>query len=310
MGTKVKKSHHFIASRMSLSPREQDLLSLIFVGLKREEDKIKFGNEDANAMSKRFKFSTGELIEFFNLSRQALYITLDEATKHLISRVVEIKNTQMEYFERISFCSYAEFRNGVLTLDVGDEAIKYMLDYSKGFAEVDLKLLLSLRGGYEKRILELVSRFKINGYTTTLGEFCKMVGADYKNFNKFNDFKKTVIQRPILNIVKKSYGIWEFHSDLASGFSLKRIGKKYTDTDKIIIKLKYNLPDKKETNKINKQKQDNKLVEFIDYLASRINKGEASKEEALAFISITKEGNTTYNNSFMMKAKKIAEIEV
>lgn len=308
MGAKVKKSHHFIASRMSLSPREQDLLSLIFVGLKREADRIKFGESSDDIMSKRFIFSTTDLIGFFNLSRQGLYAALDEATKNLITRFVEIRNDDIEYFERLSFCSYAEFRNGVLTLDVGDEAIKHMLDYSKGFAEVDLKLLLSLRGAYEKRILELVSRFKTNGYTTTLEEFCKMLGTDYKKFNKFNDFRKTVIERPIKNIIKKSSGIWDFHPDLDDGFFINKIGRKYTGSDKITIKLKYNNHGKITFGSdIKNKKTDDKMVEFIDYIASKIENGNASKAEALAFLSVNKDIGYNYTNEFMIKVKEIAE---
>lgn len=302
--TSIKKSHHFISARMSLSPREQDLLSLMILGLKKEADKIKFTKANEKIPTS-FIFHTNELCEHFSMTRQGLYKTLDDATSSVMGRFAEIKNNEIQSFEKVSLCSYAEFKNGVLRLSVTEEAAHYMLDYSKGFGEIDLKLLLSFKGGYEKRILELISRFKTIDYSTSLNELCFMLGTDFRKFKRFDVFKNTVLIKPIKNIVKNSNGVWKVKEGFKYGFIISKKGRSYQPEDKLTFKMACC------TEAVNKASDviENKIDErykFVDYLSEKIEANESSSSEASVFLSLIDELNIVYSPSFIEKAKKIA----
>jgi plasmid replication initiation protein len=287
---------------MSLSPREQDLLSLMILGLKKEYDKVHFSGDESDIPTS-FAFGTDELCEKFSMTRHGLYSALDSATSSVMKRFVEIKNDENKTFEKVSLCSYARFENGVLRLSVTKEAASYMIDYSKGFAEVDLELLLSFRGAYEKRILELISRFKFSDYTTSIGELCLQLGANFEAFERFDVFKNTVLVKPINNIVKKSNGVWVKKEGYPYGFELSKKGRKYQKGDNITFKMQSNQKVISLTDDI-KQKVDDRY-NFVDYLADRIESKSASREEAKVFLDLIKELDIKYTNDFLNDVKKI-----
>lgn len=304
----IKKSHHFISARMTLSPREQDLLSLMILGLKKEADQSKYSQSDDNIPTS-FIFHTSELCEHFSMSRQGLYGTLDEATSSVMERFAEIKNDESHSFEKVSFCSYAEFKNGVLRLSVTKEAARYMLDYSKGFAEIDLKLLLSFKGGYEKRILELISRFKTIDYSTSLSELCLMIGTDFKRFKRFDVFKNTVLIKPIKNIVKNSNGVWVTKEGFPHGFVINKKGRSYQPEDKITFKMLCKVSKTKNADDNTIEKKIDDRYKFVDYLSEKIESNDCSSAEATVFLSLIDELKLFYSPSFITKAKKIASLK-
>lgn len=244
MSTTVKKSHHFITAGFSLSAREQDMITLIFKALKRSADNVKFSEDEDNDIQTEFTFSTNQLTEYFSLSRQGLYDMLDVATNGVMGKVASVKDTDKKTFEKFSLCTYAKFNDGVLTLRVDRHTANHMLDYTKGYAEVDFKLSLALTGEYEKRLLDIISRFKTDNFTCSLGEFYRMLGTNPDNYVDFKSFRKTVIERPLKRLMQRSYGMWAAKDEKGLGYTLDKKGRSYKDTDKITFNMKYNNPEK------------------------------------------------------------------
>ena len=300
----VKKSHSFITARMALSSREQDLLSLIILKIKKEHDKSRFSMVEEEEIPTSFMFHFNELIEHFSITRQGLYVALDESTTSIMKRIIEIKNPKNETFEKISVCNYASFKDGILRITVSKEAALHILDYSKGFAAIDLKLLLMLKGGYDKRILELISRFNHEKeFTTSLGEFCLMVGTDFTKFERFDVFKNTVLIKPIKNIIKKSNGEWMPKEGYPMGFLLERKGRSYQKEDKITFKL---MKRSKENVSKKENSIENRNMLIIDLLARQITSEQASTDEALLFLSLIDKENISYTEDMINLAKKLA----
>ncbi|HGJ5857812.1 replication initiation protein [Arsenophonus nasoniae] len=299
----IKKSHQLVMARMNLSAREQDVLTLLVKALKKSFDDEKFG--DGNVQYE-FTFYVDELIEHFSLSRQGLYHALDEGTK-VMGRIIEMKDPVKKTFEKVVIISKANFAEGVLFVRMDKDAAKYLLEYSMGFAEIDLNLLLSLKGGYEKRILEMISRFKSQKeFSISLGEFCRCVGSHYSEYSKFSNFKQTVLIKPIRRIVSSSGSTWKIKKDFKDGFIIEKKGRKYRDSDKIIFKIQYNNVEQK-TNKTAIE-VDTKKHEVLDYLLSKIMDKTANQSEAIAFISMSNELNVKYVREIEEQAKKIAKI--
>lgn len=301
----VKKPHQLVMARMNLSAREQDVLTLLVKSLKRSFDDEKFGD---GSVQHEFIFHASELIEHFSLSRQGLYHALDEGTK-VMGRIIEMKDPEKKTFEKLVVISKADFADGVLFIRMDKDAAKYLLEYSMGFAEIDLNLLLSLRGGYEKRILEMLSRFKSNkDFSISLGEFCKCVGSHYSEYSKFSNFNQTVLVKPIKRIISSSNSSWKVKDGFKDGFVIDKKGRKHRDSDKITFKIEYidsNEPIKKKTRK---NSIEEKKHELLDYLLLKIQDKTASKAEAIAFISMSHELDAKYIREIEDQARKIAEM--
>ncbi len=139
----------------------------------------------------------------------------------------------------LTLCSYGEYDSGQLTLHIDKITAHYMLDYSKGFSEIDFKLSLSLSGAHEKRLLDLLSRFKHSQYTCSLGEFYALLGNDPSHYASFTVFRRTVLDKPLKRLMKKSGGAWVATDDKGLGYTLSKTGRSYTDTSRLTLTMKF-----------------------------------------------------------------------
>ncbi|OWT85946.1 replication initiation protein [Vibrio parahaemolyticus] len=247
----VKKPHYTLAARMDYSGREQDLLTLMFRGVKREYDRAKFaaiakgeaGNQvDISKLNNEFVFEREELIELFGLSKQGLYDALDSSTEGVMTKIISVKLPDSNRFSKHSICTDATFMDGQLTLTVNPKFMSYMVDYSQGFNEIDLKLLLSLDGkkGYDKRILEMISRFKgLRDYSLTLGEFCDVMGVSIDHYKHPSSLRASLLDGPIKKIVQKSDGFWAYRDGYPKGYDIKKFGRSYQKRDIVTFRLDY-----------------------------------------------------------------------
>ena len=263
----IKKSHHFITAKMKLDSHEQNLVTLLIRGVKLAADNLKFNaplseNIDLSNLPEVYEFGVDELSDLFGVTKRALYKTLDETTDKIMGKKIIIKNSSKNEFDKLVLIPHASFKNGKLTLSVLNNTARSMLDYSKGYGEIDLRLLLSLKGSYEKRILDLLSRFKNKrDYTCSLDDLCKMVGADFNSYSDFRAFRKSVIDQPLKAILKRSNGVWVTQPDYPNGYILKRKGRSYELTDTITFKMQWNEPtSKKEKQKILPQSSTSELI--------------------------------------------------
>jgi hypothetical protein len=246
----VKKPHYTLAARMAYSGREQDLLTLMFRGVKREYDKARFSlakvsdNPDAeidiSKLNNEFVFDREELEELFGLSRQGLYDALDSSTEGVMTKIISVKLPDSNRFSKHSICTDATFVDGQLSLTVNPRFMGYMVDYSQGFSEIDLKLLLSLDGkkGYDKRILEMISRFKgLKDYSLKLGEFCEVMGVSIDHYKHPSSLRASLLDGPIKKIVQRSEGLWSYREGYPKGYSIKKHGRSYQERDILTFRL-------------------------------------------------------------------------
>lgn len=297
----VKKPHQLITSKMNLKPREQDLITLLVKSLKSNKDKQKFSGSENGDIVFEFRFYAKDLEEHFHLTRQGLYKALYDGTK-VMGKVLEIKDPERKMFNKVVIISNASFEDGVLFIRVDKDAAKYLLEYSSGFSEIDITLLLSLRGAYEKRILELISRFKgVKDYTVSIEDFCSMLGVSTKDYVDFPRFKRATLINPIKNIVVKSNGIWSFRDGFKEGFVIEKTGRSYKPYNKITFKLDFS-----ESNDINKKNaidmEENPRYAMLDLLEKKISSMEANKIEAAMFLSLCNELDVSYVSEVIEKA--------
>ena len=252
----VVKPHVVITARMDLSAREQDLLTLLMLSIKKKYDELVFntkdGDYDLTKIPQKYTYTKSELAEIFGVTPNSLakkekcqdgqsnYL-FENACKALWNKGIEIKGKNGN-FMLTRLLSYAEYDGRTLTLEIPSIIVSEMLDYSRhGMGIIDYKLLFKLKGQYEKRILELISRFKNKrDFECTIGEFCLMVGTKLENYVSWRAFSNTVLIKSLSNIEKSSGGMWKIKS--GKGFEIKKTSNKksYDANDIIILKMKYN----------------------------------------------------------------------
>ena len=234
--SEVKKSHYMIEARFHLTPRQLDILTLLFLELKRSADKIKFGNEQI--LKTKFEFTTKDLMNFFRLSRDATYELMKILAKNMKGEKARVKQANSQ-IKKLTLCSYTKYNDGQLILRIDKATADCMLDYSKGFAVVDLTLSLALNGAYEKRLLDLISRFKDRQYTCLLSDFYALMGANPSNYASFTVFRRTVLGKPMKRLIKQSKGMWVATDDRGLGYTLSKAGRSYTNKSRLRLTVKY-----------------------------------------------------------------------
>lgn len=250
----VVKPHSIITARMDLSPKEQDLLTLIMLSVKKEFDKLQFSLENGQSVNselipQKYKFSKRELVELFNvdesLFRKKDKVTkthlLDIACKSLWERGIEIRNGNKFTLTRL--ISFASYDGQNLIIEIPSIMVDELVDYSKGgMGIIDYKLLFKLKGKYDKRILEIISRFKNKrNFSCTIQELCEMLGTEFDSYSSWRSFSGSVLSVPLKSIVRESNGIWNYKDSKNKGYEVikKTAGKSYTKDDVIIFKMKY-----------------------------------------------------------------------
>ena len=178
--------------------------------------------------------------------------------KSLWDKGVESKTEKGFILTRL--VSQAEYDGVNLTLETTSTMVSEMVDYSsKGMGIIDYRMLFKLNGQYDKRILDIISRFKNKrDYECTIEELCRMLGTRFSSYETWRSFSSSVLIKPIKNIIKVSNGLWELKE--GNGFKIiKKTGKRgYSEKDIIIFRMKYNAPENSKL--INEVKKDYQLV--------------------------------------------------
>lgn len=251
--TEVVKPHSVITARMDLSSREQDLVTLLLLSVKKEFDNLKLitntSNVDVNLIPQKYEYSKKQIADIFGVNINALskkdsnkkYL-LENACKSLWEKGIEIRGDDGS-FMLTRLLSYAKYDGANLTLETPSIIVSELVDYSKrGMGIIDYKLLFKLKGKYDKRILELISRFKNKyNFECTVFELCEMLGTDFDSYASWRSFSIAVLNNPLKSIVRESNGMWEFKDASNRGYDIKKKtgGKAYSKDDVVVFKMKY-----------------------------------------------------------------------
>lgn len=267
----IQKSHELINGYMTTNEKENAIISLLIVGLRDSANEQQFINGkfnkdveiDYNKLRRIFEFKLTYVAELMETDVRSLTqmkkdkhgndmpSALDRACLSVVEKAISVPTNVKGKFRHHSPVIDAGFdpRNEFLTIEINENSLPYLLKYGeskKGFGLIDMKLYFSLNSFIEQRILEFISRFKVDPkkreYTCSIAKFCLMVGVDRDYYNTSN-FKMVYIDRPIKNIIKKSKGMWEVKDGYSKGYVTSR---KAMPDDDIIFKMKYNDPDEKE----------------------------------------------------------------
>lgn len=154
----IKKGHQLVFSRQDLSAREADLFALMIAAMK---------VTDWEQNTPHYEFTSSQLSEWLNINSKHIGSNLSPVANRLASHKIGIKieteNGDIEFDYRPLF-KHIKYKNGTLTMVPNDMLKAEYIEYNQGFALINTHNFLNLKKEYSKRLYELLSRFKDQGF--------------------------------------------------------------------------------------------------------------------------------------------------
>ena len=243
-----KKSHHFVFSQLSLTPREHDIMALLLSRLNQEHWQSFIDGTAIRAPV--YQFKSDVLCEWLGVTSSNLYNTLSGPAESLANRMIGIQHTDKQEFDYINLFKRLSYKNAVLTIIPNDELMNEYLGISQGHAQVDHCIFRKLKKEHSKRLYPLLCRFKhcshtlhpqsitfLRGFFGLLNEKGELTKTSFEN-NKV--FIERCIRQPIEEISKHDPTI-EFFVD-SQGTRGYRTIKQGRKIKKIEFLFQWNLP--------------------------------------------------------------------
>ena len=141
----VTKSNSLIHSKYDLSLEEQRILLSIASLVQPEDEHFK-----------TYQMSVSEFANLTNVEVDSKYSKLRRITKKLMSRVLEIEDSQRFYqLHWLSSCTYIKGQ-GIIELRISDELKPYMLQLKERFTTYHLSNILKMQSKYSIRMYEIM----------------------------------------------------------------------------------------------------------------------------------------------------------
>jgi len=221
----IVKHNKIIESKYDMTVTEAKIIAKLTSMIEKDDEDFK-----------EHVFKSRDLLEELGLGEKN-YTALEDSVDRLLSRIIEIKlNTYDKKGNRdvlkttfLSSCIYKHSTSEII-LSYDPKLKPYFLQLKKNFTKYYLVNILELKSFYSIRIYELLKQYeKIRERTIDLEELKKMLGAENKSYNRYNNFKRKVLLQAKDEINEKT--------DLEVDFEELKTGRKVTSI-RFIIKKK------------------------------------------------------------------------
>ncbi len=197
---KVNKSRQIVIanqineSRFKMSRAEQKLILYCIAMIDNKEGRLGL----------TFEFNIQDFANFLEITRKDFHKEMERMTADFAGRVFEIKLPDGK-LRQIPALSMVEYGGGKVTLKVNPELAPYLLDLKSRFTKYSLQEALSFKSGFSMRIYQLLSQYQYKQeveYTMEQLRFC--LNIDDGKFGRFFDFKRKVLDYAQKEIAEKS----------------------------------------------------------------------------------------------------------
>ena len=205
----------------SLTPREIDLLKVLFTTIKK----------DAKDIAK-VRINIKDLIKIFGLEKSnSAYDDIAEISKRLLTRVVQVYNKEENRLTQYQWLSCADYfyNEGYADFSFHENLKPYLLEISE-YTKYILKPFMALDSFYAKRIYELlvqyrnIPREKDGTWRRTISvlEIREFLGIEKKEYTRYDNFKARVLEISKVQINERT-DIYLEYEELRLGRGVKSI---------------------------------------------------------------------------------------
>ena len=250
----VYQSNNLINANYDMTALEQKIL-LINISIINKKD-TDFGLN---------VFRIKDLADLLQCSPELLYRDLPKLSKKIISKVVEVYNSEKDELEQFNIIHYAKYKNkkGIVEFEINPRAKPYLLQLESFFSSFELKNALRLVGKYSIRLYQIIkaSLYKREMYIP-LEEFKNTLKLTQKSYDRFNNITNKILIPSTEEINQKTDMELSYETVLSGR---KAIGIKFKMKDKhCVIKPKEISNGRKQQKQNNNQskRKDNKFFNF------------------------------------------------
>ena len=182
----VVKSNQLINARYSLTVAEIRLFLMMVAQVEKDDHDFK-----------PYRIRIQDYAKAVGTQSKSHYKEIKEAAQNLISRIADIPRDDGGWL-KVAFLSSAEYFRGEGMLELAfDPKLKpYLLELKSRFTAYDIRNVLTLQSSYSIRIYELLKQFeRIGERTFRVDDLREVLGISSKQYKRYNDFKRFVIQQ-------------------------------------------------------------------------------------------------------------------
>lgn len=297
----IVQHNHLIEARYHLTLQEKRLMCWL-------ASQVKPTDEDF----KEHELSIKEFAKLVDVKGDHLYKALDTITHKLMQKIITIRSLKRKGFVKAALLGGVEYYEGqgIIKLSFHPYLRPYMLQLKEKFTQISLGDVMGLKSVHAIRVYELLKQYEtIGSREITIADLREFCGIKEDQYERFNDFKRKVIETAQHEINKKT--------DLLIGYEEVKTSRKITS---IKFSIKHNSDyGLTEFEKMQKEKfilirkelrSKNALIERImEYGFSRhtarkfLEKDEEQTiENALKVVEVEVKKGTVKNAKAMLKA--------
>ena len=247
----VYQSNNLINANYDMTALEQKIL-LINISIINKKD-TDFGLN---------VFRIKDLADLLQCSPELLYRDLPKLSKKIISKVVEVYNSEKDELEQFNIIHYAKYKNkkGVVEFEINPRAKPYLLQLESFFSSFELKNALRLVGKYSIRLYQITkaSLYKKEMYIP-LDEFKNTLKLTQKSYDRFNNITNKILNPSIKEINERTDIELEYETVLSGR---KAIGIKFKMKDKHCIIQPKGISNGRKQQSKQSHKKDNSFFNF------------------------------------------------
>lgn len=206
----VTKSNELIACNYNLSLQEQKIILTLASMVQPQDTEFK-----------EYELKIKDFMRLLGVESKTKYVEIPKITKELMKKVFEIKEGKDVI--QLAWLSSVRYKTGEGTVILKfDSNLKpYMLELKEFYTSYKLENVLSLKSKYSIRIYEILkSNLYKKNVTVELQELKKMLGANEKSYNVYQNVKNKVIIQAQKELSEKT--------DIFFNFEEIKTGRKVT----------------------------------------------------------------------------------
>lgn len=223
------QSNRLTEARYGLTVGEQKVILLLISMISPEDKELR-----------DYEMKVIDFAQIMGLKSHNLYDRLSETLDKLLSRILHIP-TDTGYL-KIGWVSSAEYveGKGTIFLSFDKKLNPYLLQLKEQFTKYNLFIVTQFQSAYSVRIYMLLKQYQKIGYREfELDDFRSILGIEEKEYQKFYDFRKRVVNQAKKEFETKNKATGSYNSDITFTLETIRTGRKITRLRFIIKKQSY-----------------------------------------------------------------------
>jgi Initiator Replication protein len=196
----ITQANELVSARYTLPLAEQRLVLTMISRIQPDDEDFK-----------PYRISVGEMAEFIGVAKGSAYRECRKITKSLLTRVLEIHEPGR--LLQVNWVSSAEYIDGSGMVNLSfDPLLKpYLLQLKGNFTSCKLEMMLGFKSQYTVRMYSLLKQYeRLKKREMEMSELRDTLGLTKSQYQRYNDFKKDILEATQKELKEKSDLSFEF----------------------------------------------------------------------------------------------------